>query len=77
MDKLKMSNIKVIQAAEVPTKPAGRPKHIKLLLGTLFGAMMSVGLAFVFEYFQGVYTRPDQAAEDLGLPVLASFTQKG
>lgn len=77
MDKLKMSNIKVIQAAEVPTNPAGRPKHIKLLLGTLFGAIMSVGLAFVFEYFQGGYTRPDQAAEDLGLPILASFGQKG
>jgi len=77
MDQLKMSNIKVIQNAEVPSNPAGRPKHIKLLLGTLFGAIMSVGLGFVFEYFQGVYTRPDQAAEDLGLPILASFGQKG
>jgi len=30
----------------------------------------------VFEYLQGGYTRPDQAAEDLGLPVLAFFGQK-
>ena len=77
MDQLKMSNIKVIQAADVPRVPAGRPRKTKLLLGTIFAAIMSVGLGFVLEYFQGGYTRPDQAAEDLGLPILASFSQKG
>ena len=77
MDQLKMSNISVIQSAEVPRIPFGRPKHIKLLLGGIFAVIMSVGLAFVFEYLQGGYTRPDQAAEDLGLPVLASFSEKG
>lgn len=76
MDQLKMSNISVIQAAEVPRTPAGRPRNVKLLLATIVAAIMSVGLGFVFEYFQGGYTRPDQAAEDLGLPVLASFSQK-
>jgi len=76
MDKLKMSNLSVIQSADVPRIPAGRPKNIKLLLGSIFGAIVSVGLGFVIEYFQRCYTRPDQAAEDLGLPVLASFSQK-
>jgi len=76
MDQLKMSNISVIQSAEVPRRPFGRPKHIKLLLGAIFASIMSVGLALMFEYLQGGYTRPDQAAEDLGLPVLASFGQK-
>jgi uncharacterized protein involved in exopolysaccharide biosynthesis len=77
MDRLKMSNISVIQAADVPPGPAGRPKHITLLLGAIFGAIMSVGLALLLEFFAAGYTRPDQAAEDLGLPVLASFSQKG
>jgi uncharacterized protein involved in exopolysaccharide biosynthesis len=76
MDRLIMSNISVIQAADVPPIPAGRPKHITLLLGAIFGAIMSVGLALLLEFFAGGYTRPDQAAEDLGLPVLASFGQK-
>jgi len=76
MDQLKMSNISVIQSAEVPRRPFGRPKHIKLLLGAIFASIMSVGLALMFEYLQGGYTRPDQAAEDLGLPVLASFSEK-
>jgi len=76
MDQLKMSNISVIQAADVPQIPHGRTRNIKLLLGAIVAAIMSVGLGFVFEYFQGGYTRPDQAAEDLGLPILASFNQK-
>jgi uncharacterized protein involved in exopolysaccharide biosynthesis len=76
MDQLKMSNISVIQSAEVPRIPFGRPKILKLFIGAIFAAMMSVGLALVFEYLQGGYTRPDQAAEDLGLPILASFTDK-
>ena len=76
MDRLKMSNISIIQSAEVPRVPFGRPKNFKLILGAIFATITSVGLALVFEYLQGGYTRPDQAAEDLGLPVLASFTQK-
>ena len=76
MDRLKMSNISVIQPAEVPRKPAGRPTNLKLILGAIFGVMMGVGLGLVIEYLDGAYTRPDQAAEDLGLPVLASFSQK-
>jgi len=76
MDRLKMSNISVIQPAEVPRRPAGRPTDLKLILGAIFGIMMGVGFGFVLEYFEGAYTRPDQAGEDLGLPVLASFSQK-
>ncbi len=77
MDQLKMSNIGVIQAADVPRKPAGRPKSVLLLLSVIMSAIMSMGVALVFEFFTGGYTRPDQAAEDLGLPVLASFSEKG
>jgi uncharacterized protein involved in exopolysaccharide biosynthesis len=76
MDRLKMSNISVIQPAEVPRKPAGRPTPLVLTLGAIFGVMMGVGIGFMIEYMEGAYTRPDQAGEDLGLPVLASFSQK-
>ena len=76
MDRLKMSNISVIQPAEVPRKPAGRPTEFKLALGAILGLMMGVGCGFVVEYLEGAYTRPDQAGEDLGLPVLGSFSQK-
>ena len=76
MDRLKMSNISVIQPAEVPRKPAGRTPTFKLILGTILGLVMGFGVGFILEYLQGSYTRPDQAADDLGLPILASFSQK-
>ncbi len=76
MDRLKMSNISVVQHAEVPREPAGRSTKLKLILGAIFGIIMGVGIGFVVEYLEGAYTRPDQAGEDLGLPVLASFSQK-
>ncbi len=77
MDQLKMSNISVIQAAEIPRKPAGRPTFIKLILSAILASIMSLGVGFVLEYFHGGYTRPEQVADDLGLPVLASFSEKG
>ncbi|WP_454065114.1 GumC family protein [Candidatus Nitrospira salsa] len=77
MNQLKMSNISVIQAADTPRRPSGRPKSRQLLFGFIFSTIMSLGMAFVIEYLQGGYARPDQAAEDLGLPILASFNQKG
>jgi uncharacterized protein involved in exopolysaccharide biosynthesis len=77
MDRLKMSAIGVIQAAKASFSPAGRSKGLKLALGALFATIMSVGLALVMEYFDEGYTTPDRAAEDLGLPVLMSFNQKG
>ena len=77
MDQLKMSNISVIQSAIIPVKPAGRSKNKQLFFGAIFGAFMSVGLAFLSEYLPGGYTRPDLAAEDLNLPVLGSFSYRG
>ena len=76
MDQLKMSNISVIQSPVMPTEPAGRSKNLQFFIGTMISLFFSLGLGFVFEYLQGGYTRPDQAAEDLGLPILSSFSYK-
>ena len=76
MDRLNMANISVIQRAEVPTQPAGRSPKILLILGAILGALAGTGFGLLLEYFQGAYTRPDQAARDLNLPILASFGQK-
>jgi uncharacterized protein involved in exopolysaccharide biosynthesis len=71
-----LANISVIQRPEVPIRPAGRSPKLLLILGAIFGVLAGTGFGVLLEYFGGGYTRPDQAAEDLGLPVLASFTQK-
>jgi polysaccharide biosynthesis protein PslE len=79
MDRLKMSNISVIQHAETPRTKAGgfkRKPNVIMTLGAVFGVLAGIGFALILEYFEGAYTRPEQAASDLNLPLLASFSQK-
>ncbi|GJL65254.1 MAG: hypothetical protein NPIRA05_02250 [Nitrospirales bacterium] len=76
MDRLKMSNISVIQAADIPRRPASRSKMVLLIIGAVASFIVSIALALISEYLEGTYTRPDLASDDLDLPVLASFGQK-
>lgn len=76
MDRLKMSNISVIQPAERPTGKAGRSPNLLLMVGGVMGVLGGIGLGLILEFFEGAYTRPEQAASDLNLPLLASFSQK-
>ncbi|MCA9500221.1 MAG: GumC family protein [Nitrospira sp.] len=76
MDRLKMANISVIQRAEVPGGPAGRSPILLLTVGAILGILAGAGFGLLLEYFQGAYTRPEQAANDLNLPLLATFGQK-
>lgn len=76
MDRLKMANISVIQHAEVPGMPAGRSPMVLLIIGAMLGMMMGAGFGLLVEFFEGTYTRPDQAANDLQLPLLATFSAK-
>ena len=72
MDQLKMANITVIQPAVVPAEPVRPKKALYILIAIVLGSVAGVSLAFVSEYFQGGYTRPEQASRALGLPVLTS-----
>lgn len=76
MDRLKMANISVIQHAEVPGMPAGRSPKVLLIIGAMFGMLSGVGFGLLVEFLEGTYTRPDQAANDLNLPLLATFSAK-
>ena len=76
MDRLKMSNVSVVQPAVVPLEPIGLTKKLNLLLAVVLGTVAGVGLAFVSEYMAGGYTRPDQAARNLCLPILACIGHK-
>ena len=77
MDRKQMANVSVIQAASTPVKPIKPKKFLIFLAGICLGALGGVILAFFTEYFQGVYTRPEQASLEQGIPVLASITYKG
>jgi len=67
---LKTSNIRIVDAAETPRRPATPNTRINLLLALFGGATLAVGLAFFFEYLDNRITSPDEVKQHLGLPFL-------
>jgi polysaccharide biosynthesis transport protein len=65
-----MSNIRVVDKAEVPRRPARPNKMLNLLLAFFGGGLFAVGLAFFFEYVDNRIKSPDEIKGYLGLPFL-------
>jgi uncharacterized protein involved in exopolysaccharide biosynthesis len=76
MDRKQIANVSVIQSASTPIKPIKPKKILIFLLGMCLGAISGVFWAFATEYFQGFYSRPEQAALEQGIPVLVSISHK-
>jgi uncharacterized protein involved in exopolysaccharide biosynthesis len=77
MDELKMANLSIIQPASVPTKPVKPKKALNILIGVIVGIVGGVTSTFLSSYVQEGYTRPEEAARDLGIPILASIRLRG
>jgi len=67
---LKTSNIRVVDAAEVPRRPSSPNKFNNMLFGLLGGTVLGLGLAFFFEYVDRRIKSPDEIRNDLGLAFL-------
>jgi polysaccharide biosynthesis transport protein len=67
---LKTSNIRVVDAAEVPRRPASPNIPTNLLLALFGGTTLAVGLTFFFEYLDSRIKTPDEIKAHLGLPFL-------
>ncbi len=67
---LKTSNIRVVDAAEVPRGPVRPNKSMNLLLALFGGGLVAAGLAFFFEYLDNRIKSPDEIKAHLGLPFL-------
>jgi succinoglycan biosynthesis transport protein ExoP len=67
---LKSSNIRIIDPAETPRRPASPNKLTNLSFATLGGAFLGIGLAFFFEYLDSRIKQPDEIKAQLGLPFL-------
>ncbi len=73
MNRLKLTNVSVIQPADVPLVPV-KPNRLKIVLvGLLCGAAIAVGSAFLTERISRKYNTPDRVEELLGVPVLISI----
>jgi uncharacterized protein involved in exopolysaccharide biosynthesis len=76
MNRSKLANVSVIQAAAVPAKPVKPNKRLNIALGIILGAVSALGFAFFSEYTSQVFTTPESAEKRLGLPLLATIAQK-
>ncbi len=68
---LDSSNVRVIEAAIVPTGPVKPRKFLNLAIGALVGLTVGVGAAFFLEYMDDTVSTPEQVERALGVPVFS------
>ncbi len=74
MNRRKMANISIIQAAAVPTEPVKPKKALNIAVSILLGALSALGAAFLSERFGHTFGTVQDVERRLGLPVLTSVT---
>jgi len=72
---LRTSNIRVVDAAELPENPVSPRKALNLLVALFGGIIFAVGLTFFFEYLDNRIKTPDEIKTYLGLPFLGIIPQ--
>jgi uncharacterized protein involved in exopolysaccharide biosynthesis len=76
MNLMKMSNISVVQAAEVPAKPVTSNKKFKLIVGALVGVFAGLATAYMSEALNPTFSDPESVEKLLELPVLLTVPSK-
>lgn len=76
MNRLKLSNISVIQQAVAPVKPIKPNKSMSLALGMAFGMAAGLLYAYAAERLCQTFTDPKGVEKYLGLPVLVTVPLK-
>jgi capsular exopolysaccharide synthesis family protein len=74
---LKASNIRIVDLAERPGKPAAPQPLLNLSLAVFGGVVFACGLAFFFEYMDSRIKSPDELSRHLGLPPIGLIPTLG
>jgi polysaccharide biosynthesis protein PslE len=74
LDRRKMTNINIVERAEMSPVKSGRSKTAGI--GLLLSIVLSLGFAYLAEYLPHTLTTPESAEKKLGLPVLVSIPKK-
>jgi uncharacterized protein involved in exopolysaccharide biosynthesis len=75
LDRKRIVNVAIAEAATVPALPASPHWDLNLILGFALALLVSLALAFVVDYMDPSFRTPDEVEGYLGLPVLAALPQ--
>jgi capsular exopolysaccharide synthesis family protein len=64
------ASVKVIDQANVPLHPAGKPRLFYYLIGAVLGIILGIILAFLFEHFDQSFKSPQELENFLDVPLL-------
>ncbi|GBC62230.1 lipopolysaccharide biosynthesis protein [Desulfonema ishimotonii] len=70
-EKLDISNIRVVEQADLPESPVRPNRKRNILLGIVLGGMFGIGLAFLREYLDQSFRTEEDIQKYLDLPVLS------
>jgi len=73
IEDMNITNIRLVEPAVIPEIPIKPRKILNLILGTIVGLMLGVGLSFFFEYLDRTIKTPEEVDQYLGLPILAAI----
>ena len=76
LDRQRIVNVAIAEAATVPALPAHPRWALTLLLGILLAALVSPGVAFAVDYFDPSLRTPDELRDVLQIPVLAALPKE-
>ncbi|HEU4772877.1 MAG TPA: hypothetical protein VFS68_12045, partial [Candidatus Udaeobacter sp.] len=77
MDEQKFGNAFILEKAALPLPPAGRSTTLLILVIMFFAAAVSIGFAFVMNYFDPTVQDEFSIEEEFGVPVLATIQHYG
>lgn len=70
LDRMKETSIRVVQPADVPMKPLGLSRKVRVLLGMFLGLMAGIGMAIFSEVRQRYLANAYAIEQRLQLPIL-------
>jgi len=76
LDRQRIVNVAIAEAATVPALPAHPHWALTLLLGILLACLVSPGVAFAVDYFDPSLRTPDELRDVLQIPVLAALSKE-
>jgi uncharacterized protein involved in exopolysaccharide biosynthesis len=76
LDRQRIMNVAIAEAATVPFLPSGPPRLLILILGGILASLVSVGSALALDYWDPSFRTPQEVEAFLEIPVAAAMPKK-